>query len=86
MIEVWASVDAENALTFVRSLPPSFFKPGIAEQALAILARSDATKALEWVPRLVSGKHQPGNYDTTTDVFPAPAWPTSKTFRMSFAP
>jgi hypothetical protein len=26
------------------------------------------------------------NIASSSEVFPAPAWPTSKTFRMSFAP
>ena len=58
MMEAWIGGlgDADSALRFVEQLPPSFFKHEIVEQSLGTLARSDAPKALEWAPRLASGR------------------------------
>ena len=58
MIESWSSIDADGALKFVQSLPPSAYKADVAQQALVILARSDFNKAMEWLPKLVNGKRR----------------------------
>ena len=55
MIDLWMEVNAESALNFLHNLPASSYRPHVAVQALGILARSDAQRAFDWMPKLVSG-------------------------------
>ena len=58
MMDSWMAVNAEAALSFLHQLPASTYRPHVAVQALGILARRDAQRAFDWMPKLVSGSHR----------------------------